>query len=207
MLITQQTLLAQLPPLAGQRAVPGSATRRGSRRSRTPTRPARPLSENLAYVIYTSGSTGTPKGMLIPHASAGEPHALARGRASHRARRVAQFTSISFDVSPVGDLLRRCCYGATLIVARRRHAAATGAVRSRHRRTARSRPRRPDVVLQHLSQAVVDAALPASAGQRASGRRGADGDACRAGFLQTHRRVPAASIITALRRRHVVTCA
>lgn len=66
-----------------------------------------------AYVIYTSGSTGTPKGMALPHATLVN---LLLNEASHPpGRRVAQFTSISFDVS-LQEIFFALTNGHTLVV-------------------------------------------------------------------------------------------
>ncbi len=66
-----------------------------------------------AYVIYTSGSTGTPKGMALPHATLVN---LLLNEASHPpGRRVAQFTSISFDVS-LQEIFFALTKGHTLVI-------------------------------------------------------------------------------------------
>ena len=65
-LLTQQTLLAQLPPYAGRTVC---LDRDGENIAAQPDTapPCRATAENLAYVIYTSGSTGRPKGVTVPH--------------------------------------------------------------------------------------------------------------------------------------------
>ena len=65
-LVTQQALLAQLPPFDGHVLCLDRGRDDASRRSRTPTPPCWTTAESLAYVIYTSGSTGTPKGVADP---------------------------------------------------------------------------------------------------------------------------------------------
>src|SRR5262249_26234993 len=66
---------------------------------------------NLAYVIYTSGSTGEPKGILLTQ------HTLVNLMAWQAApgERVAQFTSISFDVS-LQEILCALLSGKSLFV-------------------------------------------------------------------------------------------
>ncbi|MEE8523392.1 MAG: amino acid adenylation domain-containing protein, partial [Thermoanaerobaculia bacterium] len=68
MLVSQESLRADLPELDGRAVIVDGRNeaweiaRRPPRRLRPPARP-----DHLAYVIYTSGSTGRPKGVLIPH--------------------------------------------------------------------------------------------------------------------------------------------
>ncbi|PRX45509.1 amino acid adenylation domain-containing protein [Prauserella shujinwangii] len=69
-----------------------------------------------AYVIYTSGSTGRPKGVVVPHEGIGSLVATAVDRLGVDATsRVAQFASVSFDVT-VWDLTMSLCVGGRVIV-------------------------------------------------------------------------------------------
>src|SRR5205085_802488 len=65
-LLTQQHLVAPLPPHAAQVVCLDNDWKRIAQASaENPNGEARP--DNVAYVIYTSGSTGTPKGVLVEH--------------------------------------------------------------------------------------------------------------------------------------------
>jgi amino acid adenylation domain-containing protein len=69
-----------------------------------------------AYVIYTSGSTGRPKGVVVTHSGLASLTATAVDRLGVGAgSRVAQFASMSFDVS-VWDLCMSLLTGACLVV-------------------------------------------------------------------------------------------
>jgi len=78
-----------------------------------------PLSaQNPVYVIYTSGSTGRPKGIIMTvkamvNLLAYHHAALAGGAGT----RVAQFTSLSFDVS-AQEILSALTSGKTLCIPR-----------------------------------------------------------------------------------------
>jgi amino acid adenylation domain-containing protein/non-ribosomal peptide synthase protein (TIGR01720 family) len=78
------------------------------------TRPLTPL--NPAYVIYTSGSTGRPKGVVMPVAPLLNLFSWHAGiDESADASTVAQFTSLSFDVS-VQEIFSTLCTGKTLAI-------------------------------------------------------------------------------------------
>jgi amino acid adenylation domain-containing protein/FkbM family methyltransferase len=64
-LVTQSSLLASLPPGAGQTVCLDTFDWANSEKPASRGPSLRP--ENLAYVIYTSGSTGRPKGVCIEH--------------------------------------------------------------------------------------------------------------------------------------------
>ncbi len=69
-----------------------------------------------AYVIYTSGSTGLPKGVRLSHAGADNLRRGTLGRFGlGPSKRVAQFASISFDVS-TWDWILALTSGAALFV-------------------------------------------------------------------------------------------
>ncbi len=66
-----------------------------------------------AYVIYTSGSTGTPKGVVLTHDTL--LNLMAWHEQAGPARVVAQFTSISFDVS-LQEIVHAVLTGKTLVI-------------------------------------------------------------------------------------------
>jgi amino acid adenylation domain-containing protein/FkbM family methyltransferase len=66
--VTEQSLAAQLPETSGQVVRLDSDSEMLSQQSRANPRNVT-LSENLAYVIYTSGSAGKPKATMIQHRS------------------------------------------------------------------------------------------------------------------------------------------
>ncbi|GAB1516586.1 amino acid adenylation domain-containing protein [Actinophytocola sp. KF-1] len=72
------------------------------------------LPHHLCYVIYTSGSTGRPKGVEVPVAALVNLVAWYGGFGS--ARRVAQFSAISFDVAAM-EILIATLSGGCLVVA------------------------------------------------------------------------------------------
>jgi amino acid adenylation domain-containing protein len=98
-LLTQQGLLEQLPPFAGNLVCLDLdwnivATQPDSQP------PSHATAENLAYVIYTSGSTGRPKGVAIGHRALVNHMTWMQGRFPLAAKdRVLQKTSISGDAS------------------------------------------------------------------------------------------------------------
>ncbi|MGF1676308.1 MAG: amino acid adenylation domain-containing protein [Rivularia sp. (in: cyanobacteria)] len=65
-LITQEKILAQLPPHSAQTIYLDSEWDNISQLSIS-NPPNQTVADNLAYVIYTSGSTGNPKGTLLTH--------------------------------------------------------------------------------------------------------------------------------------------
>ena len=73
-------------------------------------RPGRAAASNAAYVIYTSGSTGRPKGVVAEHR--GLVNLL---RSEHGPGRVAQLTSVGFDVS-LQEIFGAIATGGTLVV-------------------------------------------------------------------------------------------
>ena len=98
-LLTQQRLLAQLPPYTGRvLCIDRDWTSISQHATTNPKRRVTPWS--LAYVIYTSGSTGTPKGVMIEHRSLLN-YVLWLQREFPLAPddRVLQITPISFDNS------------------------------------------------------------------------------------------------------------
>ncbi|MGH3845551.1 MAG: amino acid adenylation domain-containing protein, partial [Pseudonocardiaceae bacterium] len=74
------------------------------------------LPQHPAYAIYTSGSTGTPKAVVMPSGALVNlllwHHRALGGRPG---KRIAQFTSISFDVS-AQEILSTLAFGMTLVI-------------------------------------------------------------------------------------------
>ncbi|WP_170155362.1 non-ribosomal peptide synthetase [Lentzea atacamensis] len=77
---------------------------------------ASPLPDDEAYVLFTSGSTGTPKAVSMPHSAMGNLISWQiRQPEFDGPVRVAQFASLSFDVS-VQEMLAAVASGGTLVV-------------------------------------------------------------------------------------------
>jgi amino acid adenylation domain-containing protein/non-ribosomal peptide synthase protein (TIGR01720 family) len=116
-LVTQERLLAALPPAAAACRILCLDRDQGCLEARdgSPLEPwAAP--ENLAYLIYTSGSTGRPKGVGIHHGAAA--HHLEGWRREHalgQEDRVYQFASLSFDAS-LEQILPSLYAGARLVL-------------------------------------------------------------------------------------------
>jgi len=70
----------------------------------------RAAASNAAYVIYTSGSTGRPKGVVVEHRCL-----VNLLRSEHGPGRIAQLTSIGFDVS-LQEIFGALATGGTLVV-------------------------------------------------------------------------------------------
>lgn len=85
-----------------------------------PDRTGRPAAaaepDHLAYVIYTSGSTGNPKGVMLDHRGLVNHHlAVVDLYGLGAGDRVAQFCSISFDVS-IEEILPTWVAGGTVVL-------------------------------------------------------------------------------------------
>jgi non-ribosomal peptide synthetase component F len=111
-LLTQQGLLELLPPFAGRILSLDRDWRRSTRtarrtRFRTSQRSPSPTSST------PPDSTGEPKGILLPHATLG--NLIAWHGAGTPGGRVAQFTSIGFDVS-FQEILYALLSGKALVV-------------------------------------------------------------------------------------------
>ncbi len=116
-LLTQQYLLAQLPPHTAKVIcldddinwqAGSSAIKQNPVNQTTPA--------NLVYVIYTSGSTGTPKGVTIEHQSLVNFVQAAIAEYELQAQdRILQFASISFDVA-CEEIFSCLLHGATLVL-------------------------------------------------------------------------------------------
>ncbi|MGH2509836.1 MAG: non-ribosomal peptide synthetase, partial [Ktedonobacteraceae bacterium] len=112
-LLTQQTLLAQLPEHDA------TVICLDTTHFQEPILPfaQRTLPDNLAYVIYTSGSTGKPKGVAMTHRSLTN---LITWQALHSelgaGARTLQLTSLNFDVS-FQEIFTTWSSGGTLVMA------------------------------------------------------------------------------------------
>jgi amino acid adenylation domain-containing protein len=114
-LLTQEKLVAGLPPHAGRTLCLDSDWEMFAGQSaENPT--AVTTNRNLAYIIYTSGSTGRPKGVMIDHLGAAntivdmnERYGVGTGD------RILALSSLSFDLS-VYDMLGALAAGATIVV-------------------------------------------------------------------------------------------
>jgi amino acid adenylation domain-containing protein len=117
LLLTEQSLLAQLPELPTLRTL--CLDTEAARAAQPQQNLASGASaDNLAYVIYTSGSTGQPKGVLVQHRGVCNlALALVQAFGVSATSRVLQFSSISFDAI-VSEIFKTLLTGATLCLAR-----------------------------------------------------------------------------------------
>ena len=114
-LVTQQTLLTQLPPFDGHvLCLDRDAATIAAQSDTNPHCAA--TADTLAYVIYTSGSTGTPKGVAIQHRSTWTFLQWAASVFSDQELAGTLFsTSICFDLS-VFELFAPLSRGGSVIV-------------------------------------------------------------------------------------------
>ncbi|MEQ8464529.1 non-ribosomal peptide synthase/polyketide synthase [Coleofasciculus sp. E1-EBD-02] len=115
LLLTQETLLIQLPDLDGKVIC---LDRDGSVISeQITTNPITAVQpHNLSYIIYTSGSTGTPKGVMIEHRSLVNFILTASQEYGFTSKdKLLQFSSICFDIS-VEEIFTCLSVGATLVL-------------------------------------------------------------------------------------------
>jgi non-ribosomal peptide synthetase component F/alpha-ketoglutarate-dependent taurine dioxygenase/acyl carrier protein len=116
-LITQQDLLFELPPIAATAEVicMDSEWETIAEQSSGNLAPSSSVA-HIAYIIYTSGSTGRPKGVCIPHAAASSHlQSIKEAFALAAADRVLEFASLSFDVS-LEQILAPLLSGATVVL-------------------------------------------------------------------------------------------
>ncbi len=96
-ILTQEHLIAQLPPFAGK-VVPVESI--PAERVRGSLTPASTKPEDLAYVLFTSGSTGRPKGVQIPHSAfANFLRSMQREPGISSRDILLSVTTLSFDIS------------------------------------------------------------------------------------------------------------
>ncbi len=118
LLLTQQRLLADLPPHQLQVICLDSDWPLISRESEA-TPSSKVTADNLAYVIYTSGSTGKPKGTLLHHRGlCNFALAYIQGMGVKADSRMLQFAAFSFDAS-VAETFMALLAGAKLCLASR----------------------------------------------------------------------------------------
>jgi amino acid adenylation domain-containing protein/non-ribosomal peptide synthase protein (TIGR01720 family) len=116
-LLTQQSLLAQLPQTDAQVVLVEAG---GAAFAEQPADnlPARGDSANLAYVIYTSGSTGKPKGVAIAHRNVQALiHWSAEVYSEDDQQGVLASTSVCFDLS-VWEIFVTLARGGSIVMAR-----------------------------------------------------------------------------------------
>ena len=116
-LLTQQSLLAQLPQTDAE-VVLVEAGGQAFAAQPADNLPAQGDSANLAYVIYTSGSTGKPKGVAIAHRNVQALiHWSAEVYSEEDLQGVLASTSVCFDLS-VWEIFVTLARGGSLVMAR-----------------------------------------------------------------------------------------
>jgi amino acid adenylation domain-containing protein len=153
--LTLEALSGQLPPHAGRTVCIDSSWPAIARCPETDLNIAF-AADALAYVIYTSGSTGIPKGVAVPQAT------LSNLMACHSPcfpdGRVAQLTSISFDVS-LQEILYALTSGKTLVVVDDDTQLQPDKLARFIRDAAITDLFVPNIVLEHLAKAALEAQL------------------------------------------------
>ncbi|MFN8494520.1 MAG: amino acid adenylation domain-containing protein [Caldilineaceae bacterium] len=119
-IITQPSLVKQLPVLAGVAGAPRTLVYLDTNEAlnQLPTTPPanRATSANLAYTIYTSGSTGQPKGVMIAHGNWLNSYRMWEDAYQlDKSTSLLQTASFSFDVFPA-EFVRALCSGAKLVI-------------------------------------------------------------------------------------------
>ncbi|MBP5968581.1 non-ribosomal peptide synthase/polyketide synthase [Pseudomonas iridis] len=116
-LLTQQSLLAQLPQTDAQVVLVEAGGQAFAELS-SDNLPAQGDSANLAYVIYTSGSTGKPKGVAIAHRNVQALiHWSADVYSEDDLQGVLASTSVCFDLS-VWEIFVTLARGGSIVMAR-----------------------------------------------------------------------------------------
>ena len=134
-----------------------------------------------AYVIYTSGSTGTPKGVIMPQTTM--VNLMAWHGLVAATGRVAQFTSISFDVS-LQEILHALLSGKTLVVIDSETRLQPERFVAYLKEMVVTELFIPNIVLEHLAKAALEGeARPIHSQEYLPSWRGTDGHAYTAKFL------------------------
>ncbi|RDL16574.1 non-ribosomal peptide synthase/polyketide synthase [Pseudomonas jessenii] len=116
-LLTQQSLLAQLPQTDAEVVLVEAGDQAFAELS-SDNLPAQGDSANLAYVIYTSGSTGKPKGVAIAHRNVQALiHWSAEVYSEDDLQGVLASTSVCFDLS-VWEIFVTLARGGSIVMAR-----------------------------------------------------------------------------------------
>jgi amino acid adenylation domain-containing protein len=118
------------------------------------------LPQHPAFVIYTSGSTGIPKAVVQTHATL--VNLMTWQIATTSGGRVAQFTSISFDVS-LQEVLLALLSGHSVVVVDRQTRLQPRELAAFINRMRITDLFVPNIVLQYLAEAVVEANYDLSA--------------------------------------------
>ena len=115
--LTQESLVGQLPRFAGQTiCLDGDWAEIGCGSEENPVTEARP--EHLAYVLFTSGSTGRPKGVALEHRAAATFVQWAKQVFTPQELAAVLFsTSVCFDLS-VFEIFVTLSTGGRIILAR-----------------------------------------------------------------------------------------
>jgi amino acid adenylation domain-containing protein/non-ribosomal peptide synthase protein (TIGR01720 family) len=114
LLLTQEKLLANIPPYTGK-IICLDNWQHIAQESQVNCH-SQVTADNLAYVIYTSGSTGQAKGVMIEHQSLVNAYfAWEKDYKLHQIKTHLQMASFSFDVF-AGDLVRALCSGGKLVL-------------------------------------------------------------------------------------------
>src|SRR5256886_1115713 len=115
--LTQESLVGQLPRFAGQTiCLDGDWAEIGCGSEENPVTEARP--EHLAYVLFTSGSTGRPKGVALEHRAAATFVQWAKQVFTSQELAAVLFsTSFCFDLS-VFEIFVTLSAGGRIILAR-----------------------------------------------------------------------------------------
>lgn len=115
LIVTQQTLLEQLPPTLLPLVCVDSDWSRITQQTNTPLNlPHSP--DDPAYMIYTSGSTGRPKGVLVRQRNlVHSTHARLHYYADNPLQRFLLLSSLAFD-SSVAGIFWSLCSGGTLVL-------------------------------------------------------------------------------------------
>ncbi|WP_426134158.1 non-ribosomal peptide synthase/polyketide synthase [Pseudomonas sp. PWP3-1b2] len=116
LLLTQASLLGQLPLPAGVQTLLPTALHEPISDSLEDNPQVAVSSDNLCYAIYTSGSTGKPKGVMVSHgALVNFVASMAREPGIEACDRVLSLTTFSFDIFGL-ELYAALSSGATVVL-------------------------------------------------------------------------------------------